>query len=49
MKVVEKMTNKTIKINVVIEYNYNLDKIKEIIKQIIDIDGVEKLEIENNN
>lgn len=37
---------KEIKINVVIEYDYNLDEIKEIIKQIIDIKGVKKLDIE---
>ena len=35
-----------IKINVVIEYDYNLDEIKEIIKQIVDIKGVKKLDIE---
>lgn len=37
---------KEIKINVVIEYDYNLDEIKEIIKQIVDIKGVKKLDIE---
>lgn len=35
-----------ITINVTIEYDYNLDEIKEIIKQIVDIKGVKKLEIE---
>lgn len=34
-----------IEINVVIEYDYNLDEIKEIIKQIVDIKGVKKLDI----
>lgn len=37
---------KEISINVIIEYDYNLDKVKEIIKQIIDLQGVKKLEIE---
>ena len=38
---------KEITINVTIEYSYNLDKIKELIKEIINLDGVKKLEIEN--
>lgn len=35
-----------ITINVVIEYDYHLDEIKEIIKQIVDLKGVKKLDIE---
>lgn len=38
---------KEITITAIIEYDWNLDKIKEIIKQILDIDGVKKLDIEN--
>lgn len=39
---------KEITINVVIEYEYNSEEevIKEIIKQIVDVKGVKKLEIE---
>lgn len=33
-------------INVTIEYDYNLAEIKEIIKQIVDIKGIKKLEVE---
>lgn len=37
---------KEITINVTIEYDYDLDEIKAIIKQIVDIKGIKKLEIE---
>lgn len=38
---------KEITINVTIEYDYNLKEIKELIKQIIGLNGVKKLEIDN--
>jgi len=40
---------KEIKISVTIEYDYSVDesKIKEIIKDIIELNGVKTLEIEN--
>lgn len=36
---------KEIMIEATIEYDYNLDEVKEIIKQIIDLKGVKSLEI----
>lgn len=38
---------KEITISVTIEYEYDLDKIKEIIKQITDLKGLKKLEVED--
>ena len=36
-----------ITITATIEYEYDLEKIKEIIKEITDIKGLKKLEVEN--
>lgn len=38
---------KEIIITATIEYDYDLDKIKEIIKEITDLKGLKKLEIED--
>lgn len=38
---------KEITITAVIEYDYNLEKIKEIIKEITDLKELKKLEVEN--
>lgn len=38
---------KEITITATIEYEYDLEKIKEIIKEITDIKGLKKLEVEN--
>lgn len=42
---------KEITLNVTIEYQFNgdLEKIKDLIKEIIALDGVKQLEIENKN
>ena len=37
---------KEITITATIEYDYNLDKIKEIIKEITDLTDLKKLEVE---
>ena len=34
-------------ITAIIEYDYDLDKIKEIIKEITDLKGLKKLEVNN--
>lgn len=38
---------KEITITVTLRYDYNLDKIKELIKQIIDVGDIKKLEVSN--
>ena len=38
---------KEITITAIIEYDYNLEKIKEIIKEITDLKELKKLEVEN--
>lgn len=38
---------KEIKITATIEYEYDLNKIKEIIKELIDLKGLKELEIED--
>ena len=39
--------DKEITITVTIRYDYNLDKIKELIKQIIDVGDIKKMEVSN--
>lgn len=39
--------DKEITITVTLRYDYNLDKIKELIKQIIDVGDIKKLEVSN--
>ncbi len=43
------MNEKEITINVTIRYSYNIDKIKELIKEIIDLEDVKMLEVINEN
>jgi hypothetical protein len=41
------MYDKEITITVTLKYDYNLDKIKELIKQIVDVGDIKKLEVTN--
>ena len=40
---------KSIRIEAIIEYEYDLEKIKEIIKEITDLKGLITLKIDNEN
>ena len=43
------INDKEITITVTLRYDYNLDKIKELIKQIIDVGDEKKMEVINEN